>query len=369
MSKNDTFTTSATEVPDTNKKLKFKSTSTSSIYRDEVFKDIVRYKFTAAILIKYTLKDYQHLHPIEIARLIKDTKEHNIINDEELLQDEIDTINLTQGTGIEKNTENDFVFEIYKDANKDLTNIITINFEMQEKFYKDKPNTISRAVYYGGTLLRSTVPAGDTYYTNLHKVYTIWFCNAKVHFQEWNTEKICKTLGKECFLYKHKYNIRRSYDECPTFVVPPEQESDLIEIDFVELPVLRKKIENGEAERAEELFLQFMEDTSNSLPVMEKEYGVNLMKYKRGVNETMSITERFELKLQEANKETEEANRRAEEANRKAEEANKRKVHNAVRLCFKFQMEKEQAYAIVLEEDPDISPELLKSTIQEIYGE
>lgn len=66
----------------------------------------------------------------------------------------------------------------------------------------------------------------------------------------------------------------------------------------------------------------------------------------------MSITERFELKLQE-----------------KLQEADRKKVYNAVRLCFKFQIGKEQAYATILEEDPDISPELLKSTIQEIYGE
>lgn len=47
MSKNDTFATVVAEVPDVNKKLKSKNIS--SIYRNEVFKDIIRYKFTAHI--------------------------------------------------------------------------------------------------------------------------------------------------------------------------------------------------------------------------------------------------------------------------------------------------------------------------------
>lgn len=43
-------------------------------------------------------------------------------------------------------------------------------------------NLISRAVYYGASLLRSTVPAGDTKYSNIHKVYSIWFCNGNIKF-------------------------------------------------------------------------------------------------------------------------------------------------------------------------------------------
>ncbi len=89
--KNNNFTISVMEVPNINKKLKSKSTK--FIYKDEVCKNSVYYKFAIAILIKYILKGYQY--PIEIAGL-KDTKEHNIRKGKTLLQRKIDIINLTK---------------------------------------------------------------------------------------------------------------------------------------------------------------------------------------------------------------------------------------------------------------------------------
>lgn len=357
MGKNENFTTTVSDVIETNEAVGAGTVGT--IYRDEVFKDIVRYKFTAAILIKYILNDYKNMHPIEIARLIRDTREHNILSNEDLLQDEIDTLNIVIGTGAEKNIENDFIFEIYKDENRQAINIVTINFEMQNKFSTSNPNTISRAVYYGGSLLRSTVPAGDTFYSNLHKVYTIWICNARVHFADWNADKICREFGKEYFLYKHRYNIRRNYDELPDKVIPPEPESDLIELDFVEIPILRKKVKANKAERYEEILLQFMENVVESLPILEKEYGIDLLKYKKGVNETMSIAERYEIKIKKM----------TEEADKKVEEANKEKVRSIVRMCFKCKVSKEQAFDTIYEDNTDISTELLKDTIEDVYGE
>ena len=353
MGKNDNFTTSASGAADVNKVLEAKSRT--SIFRDEVFKDIVRYKFTAAIIIKYTLSVYQDMHPVEIARLIKDTRERTFLSDEEVLQDEIDTLNLTLGTGAEKNTENDFVFEIYTDKNRSNTNLVTINIEMQDKFSGERPNTISRAVYYGGTLLRNTVPAGDRYYSGMHKVYTIWLCNSFIRFRTYSAEEICKTLNQKCFLYKHKYNIRRGYDDFPDYLVPKEPESDLMEVVFVELPVLREKIESGTAEKYEELFLQFIENIQNSLALMEKEYNINLMKYEKGVKETMSIAERYELRLKQVE----------EEANREKEKA----IYCMVKAYFKVQFGKDEAYASILEDNPDISTESLKAAIQQIYEE
>ncbi len=157
-------------------------------------------------------------------------------------------------------------------------------------------------------LLRETVPAGDTYYAGLHKVYTIWFCNAYVHFMSYSTKEICRSLNRECYLYIHKHNIRTCYDEFPEHVIPAEPESDLIEIDFVELPVLRRKVWDGKAENYEKLFLQFMESIESSVLLMEKEYGVELMKYKKGVSDAMNLAERYELKLE---KEREEADKKA----------------------------------------------------------
>ncbi len=32
-------------------------------------------------------------------------------------------------------------------------NLVTVNFEMQNKFFKKKPNTISCVIYYGASVL------------------------------------------------------------------------------------------------------------------------------------------------------------------------------------------------------------------------
>jgi len=150
----------------------------------------------------------------------------------------------------------------------------------------------------------------------LHKVYTVWFCNAPVHFMSYSTEEICRRLNRECYLYIHKYNIRRCYDEFPEQVIPAEPESDLIEIDFVELPVLRQKVRDGKAENYEKLFLQFMESTESSLLLMEKEYGVELMKYKKGVCDAMSLAERYELMAERYEFKLEKERKKAEEESR-----------------------------------------------------
>lgn len=60
----------------------------------------------------------------------------------------------------------------------------TVNTEMQNETSETKLgyNIISRAIYYGATLLRGTVPAGDTKYKGI--------------LQAWQTRRYGKGYGK-----------------------------------------------------------------------------------------------------------------------------------------------------------------------------
>lgn len=76
----------------------------------------------------------------------------------------------------------------------------------------------------------------------------------------------------------------------------------------------------------------------------------------------MSIAERYELRLKQVE---EEANREKEKANREKEKA----IYCMVKAYFKVQFGKDEAYASILEDNPDISTESLKAAIQQIYEE
>ena len=66
------------------------------------------------------------------------------------------------GEGTKEKDRNDFVpagqvpditFRMISNQNRLFINLVTVNFEMQNKFFKKKPNTISRVIYYGASVL------------------------------------------------------------------------------------------------------------------------------------------------------------------------------------------------------------------------
>ena len=181
MGQQDNFTESTKKVHGMNERLKWPLVT--SITKDEIFKEMIKFKWTAAILLKNCIPEYKNLSPLDIAKLIKDERDRGNQSDEEIIQDEIDLISGTEGAGVEKNTIKDITFRAYSNENSLFINLITVNFEMQNKFKKKKPNTISRAVYYAASGLRATVAAGDKEYANIHKVYTIWLCAENVVFR------------------------------------------------------------------------------------------------------------------------------------------------------------------------------------------
>lgn len=139
--------------------------------KDENFKDIIRYKAIAALLVKLTIPEFKDKTLVEIAKLIVDIRRRNDKDtDTSILEDEVDFLPTEIGTNDEKNTLSDSIFQIRTGdgiSNIRLGNIfdkVTVNAEMQNTTSESVLgyNLISRAVYYGASLLRSTVPAGDT---------------------------------------------------------------------------------------------------------------------------------------------------------------------------------------------------------------
>lgn len=241
----------------------------TSITKDEIFKEMIKFKWTAAILLKNCIPEYKNLSPLDIAKLIKDERDRGNQSDEEIIQDEIDLISGTEGAGVEKNTIKDITFRAYSNENSLFINLITVNFEMQNKFKKKKPNTISRAVYYAASGLRATVAAGDKEYANIHKVYTIWLCAENVVFRNGIDTSFIYNKEKINYIYKHRFGIFRFYDELPDRTYSRDEESDLIEVVMVDLKVLGNKVKYGQASDDETVMLETIYNIQSAIKLME----------------------------------------------------------------------------------------------------
>lgn len=170
----------------------------------------------------------------------------------------------------------------------------TVNTEMQNETSETKLgyNIISRAIYYGATLLRGTVPAGDTKYKGIHKVYTIWLCmNNLGDMGQLPNGKIQPELRAKPI---HKYNFRRSYDDIPSMVVGKEPESDLIEVIMIEV----KKL-SGMGSGAEDLLHTLFYNAETLVDKIERTEVVSLAKVKKGVHNMVNAEEYYKHGKQE----------------------------------------------------------------------
>lgn len=238
----------------------------SSSYKDEIFKDIFRYKCIAALIIKYSILEYQDLDVVDIAKLIVDYKTRGKLTEEEIMNDEIDLLQTEIGTGSEKNTISDIVFCV-KTLDGSRYNKITVNLEMQTSKPKEY-SLISRAIYYGASLLRNTVPAADTNYTNIHKVYSVWLCTKDI---------INETVIEIQNRYIHRYNMRRNYPDITDKVCKAEDEADLIEVIIIELNKLRKHM-NKDIDR---IIYNLIYSTNTVAQYIEQQTKVNLTKFRK----------------------------------------------------------------------------------------
>ncbi len=282
MSKNDTLNDSLTTV--------------NCMTRDENFKDIVRYKAIAALLVKFAIPEFKNESISSIARLIVDrrARKENMTK-AEILEDEVDFLPTEAGTKDEKNTVSDAVFELR--VNDKITEVrlssddVTVNTEMQQIVSEGTLgyNLVSRAIYYGASLLRSTVPAGDTNYTGIHKVYSIWFCGGNLKLKEYNG-----TEGR----YVHRYGLRRFYDNLDGFV-PAESFADLIEVVLIEL----KKLKEHDSE-TERMIYTLFHNPKEVVQLIETAEGIKLVKVEKGVTEMIDYEARTLRRVEEAKKET-----------------------------------------------------------------
>lgn len=266
--------------------------------KDENFKDVIRYKAIASLLVKFAIPEFNDKSLVEISRAIIDTRDRKSkLSDTEILEDEVDFLPTEAGTKDEKNTQNDAVFRMktYSGISEirleNANSKITVNTEMQNTTSEVMLgyNIVSRAVYYGASLLRDTVPAGDTKYTNIHKVYTIWFCNDKIKFDTTPNEIIEKE-------YIHRYGIRRFYSDIETHVVSAEKSSDLIEVVLVEL----KKLTNNLYKETEKLVYDLFYNTNNIVNQIERMEKVNLTKVKKGVQDMIDYEARTQARVTES---------------------------------------------------------------------
>lgn len=271
--------------------------NTDSIMLDESFKDLARYKCVAAILIKFTIPEFKDMDYIDIAKHIKDSKKRVYESDADLIQSEIDLAPSEAGTANEKNTINDVVFymetpkgELIETSINSALKLddekpksvlkpeLTVDLEMQTTNYS---RIIPRGIYYGASLLRDTVAKGDRTYANIHKVYSIWFCNFK--FSE-NT-MIRSDKIKDDFI--HRYRICRDYPNSEEKRVFNDSIADLINVTFVELPRLFEQVERDNGTEIRDLVAKLFYDTRNSVSMIEKVQKVNLTKYRKVVANRM----------------------------------------------------------------------------------
>lgn len=320
MGQSDNFIESVGNVRVMNERLKW--SLDTSVTKDEIFKEILKFKWTAAILLKNCIPEYKDLNPLDIAKLIKNERDRGEQSDEELIQDEIDLISGIEGTGVEKNTIKDLTFRAYSSVNSLFINLITVNFEMQNKFEVKKPNTMSRAVYYAASGLRATVAAGDKEYANIHKVYTIWLCAEDVVFRNGMDTAYIRREENVNYAYKHRFGIFRFYDELPGRIYSRDEETDLMEVIMVDLKVLNDKVkdgQNGHVTDDEKVMLESIYNIQGAIEMMERVYEVDLTSYEKGVHGKMSLMER----LEERERELEEQKKVIEEQKKVNEEQNK----------------------------------------------
>lgn len=295
MSKNDSVATSIV--------------NTDSIMLDESFKDLARYKCVAAILIKFTIPEFKDMDYIDIAKHIKDSKKRVYESDADLIQSEIDLAPSEAGTANEKNTINDVVFymetpkgELIETSINSALSLddekakyvlkpeLTVDLEMQTTNYS---RIIPRGIYYGASLLRDTVAKGDRTYANIHKVYSIWFCNFKF------SESVMFRSDKIKDVCVHNYGICRFYDPSIEDRVKRDSIADLINVTFVELPRLLEQVERDNGTEIRDLVAKLFYDTSNSVSMIEKVQKVNLTKYRKVVANRMNWNERTEERAEE----------------------------------------------------------------------
>lgn len=243
----------------------------SALMKDMAFKSFMKYKGIVALILKYIIPELNELSEIEIVRSIKNIKPHNgYKNDIDIITDKIDLLPSEDGEVGEKNIRYDISFLVA--INQENIQVdLTIGLEMQQTTSSTalKYDLVSRAVYYAAALLRNTITGDNKDYSQIHKVYSIWFCKKDVLEADDRT----KVLDNK---YVHTYRILRAYsspDKESKGLWVYDKRADLMEVIMVELNRLTKSDSLDElGNRLKTLFYE----TDTIIPMVNKVYDVNI---------------------------------------------------------------------------------------------
>lgn len=242
----------------------------SALMKDEAFKSFMKYKGIAALLLKHIVPELNGMSEIEIGRSIKNIqtrKEYR--NDIDLITDKIDLLPSEDGEVGEKNIRRDITFHLSVDTEMIKVGL-TIGMEMQQETSATilDYDLVSRAIFYAAAMLRNTITADNKDYSQIHKVYSIWFCKKDVINKIGNPEVDNN--------YMHRYKILRAYE--PSEVIPKglyvfDKKADLMEVILIELSQLPDDVTNDKLGTIlKSLFFQAEE----IIPMINRTYNVNI---------------------------------------------------------------------------------------------
>ena len=243
----------------------------SALMKDVAFKSFMKYKGITAMVLKYIVPELNGMTELEIAKSIKDIQMRSVPqNNMDIITDKIDLLPSEDSEVGEKNIRYDITF-LLSVSQKNIQVDLTIGLEMQQTTSSTalQYELVSRAVYYAAALLRNTITADNKDYSQIHKVYSIWFCKNDILNQSERTG----TLDKE---FVHRYKMLRTYN-------PPAEGSkgewkydaraDLMEVVMIELNRISKDAPHDSlGNTLNSLFYE----TDTIIPMVNKTYGVNI---------------------------------------------------------------------------------------------
>ena len=148
---------------------------------------------------------------------------------------------------------------------------LTIGLEMQQVTSEKalEYNIVSRAVYYAAALLRNTITADNKDYSQIHKVYSIWFCKNDIFREEERTSIYDKG-------YIHRYKMLRAYNP-PSKGLKGEWKhdvnADLMEVVMIEL---NRIPEDTSSDQLGTTIKTLFFETDKIIPMINETYKVNI---------------------------------------------------------------------------------------------
>lgn len=277
--------------------------------RDEIvgdinFKKALGNKFIMSYVLKYLISEFAELSLPDIARCI--AGESNGTSDEAVMNS---LIELKNADMLLKDTERrmDLLFDALVPNTNKKDIILTFDMEMQNDVYPtekifqpDKEqkevksySLLVRSIYYLSVILTNMTNRDIFGYSDIHKIYGIWFCNGSAFGRrnksiDGNEKPFIRRLGIREFFQDETLEEKCAYIK----------EADIFEIIFIDLKMALKQYEKAKKENQEvnpmhEMIYHIFGIKGNIKEVVEQQSGVKLTnpKIKEEVNTMSAIAE------------------------------------------------------------------------------